>query len=108
MKQDWWKWTAAFFAGVALTSVTTQAGWFVAFERDAVTRAELEQHAAQAEQKMLHETAALASGMQRQMDDLKGAIAELKSAATAERREMVTKLDELIRVTGGWRAPTAP
>lgn len=101
MKQDWWKWTAAFFAGVALTSVTTQAGWFVAFEKDAVTRAELEQHAQQAEQKMYRETAALAAGIQREMDDLKAAVAALKVESSAERREMGTKLDMVLKAIGG-------
>jgi hypothetical protein len=101
LKSDWWKWAASFFAGVALTSVATGAGWFIAFEKDAVTRTEMS--GAISESKKTYESAVADlkreyGSMGEQMDRIQRDLSEFKIDSTADRKALSTKMDMVLQI----------
>lgn len=115
MRQDWWKWTAAFMAGLAIATVSTQIGWFIAFEKDAATREDLAQQmlVMQNEYRAANlvtrqEMQAISGDLQRtqaalriQVDQMQRDISDFKTESVSDRRALAVKLDLILQLLTG-------
>ena len=112
MKNDLWKWVAGVLIGVGTTSIGTQIAWFVAFEKDAVTRHEHQANLQQLDQRVtvadgdlrseLRDLSAEVKGIQTEvrglMDSLRADLARFEKESTSHRQMLSTKLDMLIQL----------
>jgi len=110
MKNDLWKWVAGVLIGVGTTSIGTQIAWFVAFEKDAISRDEfqkgmhdLDQRAVVADNVLRAEMRELSAEMSRRQTDLRNTIDGLRmdfgrfeKESTADRKSLNTKMDMII------------